>query len=61
MQSVRELSGGDLRLWIEQQQSICLRAIDRHGDAIELSLDEAQDLVNVLQGMIADISSREVD
>jgi hypothetical protein len=44
---------GDLKIWIEQEQSICIKAIDKHGDPAELSVDEAEQLLHVLQVMIS--------
>ena len=53
--SIVELAGGELQLWIEQEQSICLRAISREGDPVELSIDEARSLIGVLTQFVAEI------
>jgi hypothetical protein len=55
MESVSQLSAGDLQVWVEQNQSICLKATTRFGDAVELSVDEADQLITILQEMILSI------
>lgn len=59
MESVSELSSGDLQVWVEQSHLICLKATTRFGDAVELSVDEVEELITILQEMILSIQSRE--
>jgi len=51
-----ELDNGDIRLWIEQGESLMLKAITGFGDPVELSADEASKLVEALFQMINRIS-----
>jgi len=46
---VVELAGGDVRLWLEQGQSICLKAVTASGDPVELALHELNELIRALQ------------
>jgi hypothetical protein len=57
MNDVREISAGDIQVWIEQGHSICLKAEARFGDPVELSVDEARELVAVLLEMISVINA----
>ena len=47
-----EVAGGEIRFWVEQNSSIQLKAITEHGDPVELTADEATELVNKLLSMI---------
>ena len=42
-----ELSDGDVRIWIEQE-SLHMRALDAHGDPVELTKKEALVLADAL-------------
>jgi hypothetical protein len=57
MKGVNQLSVGDLRVWLEQDQSICLKAVTRFGDPVELSTDEAEELITILQRLVVHIKS----
>jgi len=46
---VVELAGGDVRLWLEQGQSICLKAVTASGDPVALALHELNELIRALQ------------
>jgi hypothetical protein len=50
-----ELSGGDVRLWINEGGVISLKVVTRHGDPVELNEDEAQELIATLQKLVAGI------
>lgn len=39
---------GDVRLWGEQDSSIHLKAVTSHGDPVELTSTEAQNIANAL-------------
>ncbi len=41
----------DIRTWIEQENSIQIKAVTGHGDPVELSADEARDLGMVLTNL----------
>ncbi len=47
-----ELDGGELRIWIEQDISICMKAVTRYGDPVELSEDEAMEVAKSLIEMV---------
>ena len=47
MSKTFELSGGEVRLWIEQE-SIHLRVTEAHGDPVELTKEEAVKLAEAL-------------
>jgi hypothetical protein len=38
----------DVRIWLEQESSVHLRAVTPHGDPVELSPDEARRLASIL-------------
>ena len=42
------LSNGEVRLWLEQGQSVCIKAITATNDPVELSAEEAQELGRAL-------------
>ena len=52
-----ELSDGEISLWIEQKESICIKAITKFGDPVELSSDEANKLAKALLEMIRKIEN----
>jgi hypothetical protein len=52
-QACRKLT---VRLWIEQE-SLCLRAIDDHGDPVELTKEEAVKLAEALLNFSKEIDS----
>jgi hypothetical protein len=54
------LSHGEIRAWIEQEQSIRLKAVTRHGDPVELSWDELTDLIEGLQRLKAELDRLDV-
>ena len=47
-----KLSDGELELWIEQNQSLCIKAITEYGDPVELSCDEARILLSKLKEFV---------
>lgn len=50
---IHELADGDVRVWINEGGAISLKAVDSHGDPIELSEDEAMEISLVLQKLVA--------
>jgi hypothetical protein len=52
--SVRRFSDGDVRLWIEQESSIHLRAISGT-DPVELSSAEARDVAKALLDLASEL------
>jgi len=51
-QNFFEIDNGNIELWIEQDQSICIKAITKEGDPVELSEEEANELIEMLQKLI---------
>lgn len=43
-----ELDDGEIRIWIEQQACICIKAITKSGDPVEITGDQARDLAEIL-------------
>jgi len=43
-----ELADGEVRAWIEQGQSVHLKAVDPHGDPVELTAAEVKKLADTL-------------
>ena len=50
---ISEISDGDVRIWINEGGAISLKAADSYGDPVELSEEEALELVGVLQKLVA--------
>jgi hypothetical protein len=50
-----QIDNGNVQLWIEQDQLICLKAVTKEGDPVELSEEEAKELLNILQVFIGKI------
>lgn len=50
---VRELAGGEIRVWVEQGQSICMRAVTKEGDPVELNAEEVRELIQCLEELAA--------
>lgn len=44
-------AGGDVYVWIEQDSSVHIKAVTDHGDPVELTEDEAEELGNALISM----------
>jgi len=53
-----ELSNSEIKLWIEQGELICIKAITLHDDPVELACHEAKILADTLLKMVADIERR---
>jgi hypothetical protein len=45
---VFSVSDGDAYCWLEQESSVMLKAITKHGDPVELTKKEAIDLAHAL-------------
>jgi hypothetical protein len=54
-----ELKNGQVRAWIEQGQSFCLKAVTREGDPVELWEDQLDSLIEGLQGLKAELARLE--
>jgi len=54
-----ELSNSEIKLWIEQGELICIKAITIHDDPVELACHEAKALAEILLKMVRDIERRE--
>ncbi len=50
------MCNGDLRAWIEQE-AIHIKATDRHGDPVELSVAEVRLLIEQLNRLIANVEA----
>lgn len=48
--SIKTLEGweGEVSLWVEQESSIMLKAISKAGDPVELTSNEARNLIKLL-------------
>ena len=45
---VFSVSDGDVYCWAEQESSVMLKAVTKHGDPVELTKEEAVDLAHAL-------------
>jgi hypothetical protein len=45
---VFSVSDGDAYCWLEQESSVMLKALTKHGDPVELTKQEATDLARAL-------------
>lgn len=54
-----EISNGEIRLWIEQGQSICIKVVSGGVDPVELTTHEAKLLAETLLKMVAKIKQSE--
>jgi len=52
---VREFSDGEVVVWIEQNASIHIKVVDRHGDPVELTEHEADELGKALIAMAQEL------
>ena len=43
-----EIAGGDVRAWVEQGETVHLKAVDGFGDPVELTAEELRALMDVL-------------
>jgi hypothetical protein len=50
-----ESSDGTIRIWIEQESSIQIKAVTKEGDPVELSESEALELADVLKSFASRI------
>lgn len=44
-----EMANGDIRAWIEQGASFCLRMVEKSGDPVEMTKQELLQLIEALQ------------
>jgi len=56
--SVKKFSDGEVRLWIEQESSIHLKAVTQNGDPVELTEVEAEELGRTLIEMARALDSQ---
>ena len=56
--SVKRFSDGEVRLWIEQESSIHLKAVTKSGDPVELTEVEAEELGRTLIEMARHLDSQ---
>jgi hypothetical protein len=47
---------GEVKIWIEQENSICIKAISSYGDPVELTIDQAELLQAALDTAISHIN-----
>jgi hypothetical protein len=55
-EAIHELSAGSIRVWAEPGGPIMIKAVEPSGDPVEINEHEADELVKILNGLIADIS-----
>ena len=48
-EGVVELASGNIRLWVEQRNSICIKAANVNGDAVELTVHDINELIRTLR------------
>ena len=48
-EDVVEIASGAIRLWLEQGQAICIKAVTAEGDPVELTVHELNELIRALQ------------
>jgi nitroimidazol reductase NimA-like FMN-containing flavoprotein (pyridoxamine 5'-phosphate oxidase superfamily) len=53
-----QLSNGDLRAWLEQGQSVCIKASAKGGDPVELSSSELRRLIDGLTKFLEAIEAQ---
>ena len=41
---IEEFLGGEVAFWVEQDQSISIKAVTSYGDPVELTADEARNI-----------------
>ncbi len=54
-----EISNSEVQLWIEQGQSLCIKAISKDLDPVDLSCNEAKKIGRALLNMVKMIEKRE--
>jgi len=53
------ISDGEVRAWIEQGESVHIKAVTREGDPVELSVGQARRLAQSLLKLVARIEAAE--
>ena len=48
---IKRFADGDVFLWIEQESSVHIKTVSEHGDPVELTEDEAEELGKALISM----------
>ena len=48
-EGVVEIASGAIKLWLEQGQAICIKAVTAEGDPVELAVHELNELIRALQ------------
>jgi hypothetical protein len=51
---LHKMASGDLVVWLDSSGTICLKTLEKHGDPVELSEDEALQLAAVLTRLAAE-------
>ena len=52
-----EIAGGDILIWAESGGPVMLKVVEKHGDPVELAEHEVQDLIDVLESVLAAVKS----
>lgn len=51
---LHKLAGGEIVLWLDSLRGpICIKTVERYNDPIEMAEHEAEELIEVLQKLIA--------
>lgn len=53
---IYELSGGELEAWADQSGSVMIRVKSKDRDPLELGEGEVQELIDILQTLLTEIS-----
>jgi hypothetical protein len=54
---VFHLSNREVSIWINEGGAVSLKAVDRHGDPVELSEEEALEVAQILNRLVSKLRS----
>jgi hypothetical protein len=53
--TVVTLSNGEVNVWVDEGSAIHLKCVTRFGDPVELNVEEAKELIGVLERLVHEI------
>jgi hypothetical protein len=51
----KEFSIGDIRVWVENETAVHIKAVNNFGDPVELNADELKELIEKLSELLKQI------
>ena len=58
--TIHNISDGEISLWIEQNSSIHIKAVTQFNDPVELNLEEAKKMNELIEALIKELEQQQI-